>query len=192
MKLLILGLLRMCGRLWCRLQGAEVAPTALIHGFPRIKIGRGGRVILADGCTLNCATWSNPLNDGRRTVLSAAAGAIIRLERNSGISSSRVIAFSGITIGENSLIGAGCLISDSDMHEVPLQSGKPVRSVAIQVGKDVFVGAGCIILKGVTIGDGAVVGAGTVVAKDLAAGTLAVGGPLTVRRLDPTYKTSMV
>lgn len=78
------------------------------------------------------------------------------------------------------MIGAGCLICDSDMHEVPLDSGNAVAMAPIKIGQRVFIGARCIILKGVTIGDGAVVGAGTVVSKDVPAGALAVGNPAVV------------
>jgi len=182
MKTLLLHLLRFAGKTWCRVHGAEVDPSSLIHGIPRISRKPGARIILESGSTLNAAAWSNPLNDGRFTVLAAGPGAIIHLKKNAGVSSSRIIAFSAITIGENSLIGAGCLICDSDMHEVPLGSDHPVRVAPIHIGDHVFIGAGCVILKGVTIGDGAVIGASSVVHRDIPPGVLATGNPAKVIR----------
>lgn len=185
MKDLILVPIRIFGRLWCRIQGAAVSPSALIHGLPRISLKPGARIILGEHVTLNVALWSNPLNDGRRTVLHAGPGASIHFKENSGASSSRIVAFNEITVGEGSLVGAGCLICDSDMHEVPLGSGKPVRSAPIHIGDHVFIGANCTILKGVTIGDGVVIGANSVVTGDLPAGSIAAGNPARVVRQLP-------
>ena len=182
MKPLLLFLVRCIGRCWCRLHGAEVHASALIHGLPRVSRKPGARIILEDGSTLNTAPWSNPLNDGRLTVLAAGPGAIIHLHRNAGVSSSRLIAYQEISIGEGSLVGAGCLLCDSDMHEIPLASAHPIQVAPIHIGARVFIGANCTILKGVTIGDGAVIGASSVVRRDIPPGVLAAGNPAAVIR----------
>lgn len=98
------------------------------------------------------------------------------------MSSSRLIAYRGITVGEATLIGAGCLICDSDMHELPLGSTHPVNTAPIHIGDHVFIGANCTILKGVTIGDGAVIGAHSLVNGNIPPGALAAGTPATVKR----------
>ena len=182
MKRILLSGLRLLGRLWCRAHGAEVAGDALIHGFPSIRIRSGGRIAIGAGATINASAWSNPLNDGRRTVLYAGPNAEIHLDHGAGVSSSVIVAMSGIRIGPNSLIGAGCLVCDSDMHEVPLGGGKPVGTAPIHIGTGVFIGANCTILKSVTIGDGAVVGANSVVTRDIPAGSLAAGNPAQLMR----------
>jgi acetyltransferase-like isoleucine patch superfamily enzyme len=182
MKCLILNLIRIVCRYWCMLHGAKVSRNALIHGFPHIKIKAGGQIILDDGVTLNIGRWSNPLNDSRGMNLYAGPGAIIRFGKNSGASTSRIIAYADIHIGAGSLIGAGCLICDSDMHEVPLGADMPVKCAPIHIGKHVFIGANCTILKGVRIGDGAVIGAGSVVTGDIPPATLTAGQPARVLR----------
>jgi len=182
MKCFILNLIRIASRYWCMLHGANVSPSALVHGFPHIKIKSCGRIILGDGATLNLTRWSNPLNDSRGMNLYAGPGATIQFDKNSGASTSRIISCAGIHIGEGSLIGAGCLICDSDMHEIPLASGNPIQISPIHIGKHVFIGANCIILKGVNIGDGAVIGAGSVVTSDIPPATLAAGQPAKVLR----------
>jgi acetyltransferase-like isoleucine patch superfamily enzyme len=182
LKPTLLVFIRLLGRFWCRLWGATVAADSIIHGLPRIVCKGTGRIMLESGVTLNSATWSNPLNDGRRTVLFAGPNSSIGFGRNSGASSSRIIAHQEIQIGEGSLIGAGCLICDSDMHEVPLGCNRPVTVAPIRIGSRVFIGANCTILKGVTIGDGAVIGAGSVVTRDIPAGAMVAGNPATVRR----------
>lgn len=167
-KLLLLRSLRWLGTICARWQGAEIGEGVLIHGFPVIR-AKGGRIVLEDGVTLNAATWSNPLVS-QKTSLFAGPGAELRVRRGAGISGCQVIAHTGVTIGEKTLVGAGCLICDSDMHEVPLGSDRPTVSAPIRIGSRVFLGARCIVLKGVTIGDGAVIGAGSVVRRDVEAG----------------------
>lgn len=182
MKAPILWLLRLAGRFWCRLHGAEVHPSALIHGFPRIVVKNGAEIRIGPGVTINAAGWSNAHNDGRRTVLFAAPSAIIELQANSGLSSSRIIAYQRITVGEGSLIGAGSLICDSDMHEIPLGSDHPVGQAPISIGNKVFLGANTTVLKGAEIGDGAVVGASSVVTGSIPAAAIAAGNPARIIR----------
>ena len=182
MKAIALNLIRRLGRVWCRLWGATVAADSIIHGLPRVVCKKSGRIVLESGVTLNAATWSNPLNDGRRTVLFAGPEGLIRFGKNSGASTSRIISYQEIQIGEGSMIGAGCLICDSDMHELPLGLDRPIAVAPIYIGSRVFIGAGCTILKGVTIGDGAIVGAGSVVTRDIPAGALAAGNPASIRK----------
>lgn len=177
MKDLVLWLIRHAGLGWCRLRGAVVANDCLIHGLPRIVCKGGGSIRLESGVTLNAAIWSNTHNDGRATVLFAGPGAELVMKPQSGLSSSRVIAWKQIEIGSETLIGAGCLICDSDMHGLPLGSSHAVVCKPIRIGNRVFIGAGCTILKGVTIGDGAVIGAGSVVTRDIPSGVLAAGAP---------------
>ena len=106
---------------------------------------------------------------------------------NVGISGSTICARTKVTIGNNVLIGSGCLINDSDSHpldylERRANSYKSLVSKPITICDDVFIGARSIILKGVTIGQGAVVGAGSVVAKDVEPFTIVAGNPARVIR----------
>jgi UDP-3-O-[3-hydroxymyristoyl] glucosamine N-acyltransferase len=177
MKALVLRALRLAGRVWCRFHGAEVHPTAVIHGFPRIVRKQGASIRIGPGVTINAACWANAHNDGRRTVLYAGPSAVIDLLQNCGLSSSRIIAYEKITVGASSLIGAGALICDSDMHEIPLGSRNPVRIAPISIGNGVFLGANTTVLKGAEIGDGAVIGASSVVSGVIAPGVIAAGNP---------------
>ncbi|MFN0010116.1 MAG: acyltransferase [Phycisphaerales bacterium] len=85
-----------------------------------------------------------------------------------------------IEVGNDTMIGPGCYITDHDhgtalgqkMHEQPLVS------VPTRIGRDVWLGAHAVVLKGVTIGDGAIVAACTVVTRDVAAGAIVAGSPV--------------
>jgi len=174
---MVLKLIRTTGWFWARLHGCKMGSGVLFNGLPYLRRKGTGRIVLGDDVTINSTRWSNWLGSPGTMVLSVEDGATLEFKRGSGVSASQLVANVGIEIGEGSLIGAGCLICDSDMHEVPLGSVRSVRMAPVCIGARVFVGARSIILKGVTIGDGAVVAAGSVVTRDVAAETLVAGNP---------------
>lgn len=182
MKHLILTLIRRAAETYVKARGAQIGQGVILNGFPAIRRKGSGRLVIEDGVTLNSTRWSNALNTGGAMNLCVENGASLVFRRGCGVSASQIIANIGIEIGEDALIGAGCLICDSDMHEVPLGSGKPTAMAPIKIGANAFIGARCIILKGVTIGEGAVVGAGSVVTQNIAKGALAAGNPAAVLR----------
>ncbi|WP_319800608.1 acyltransferase [Luteolibacter flavescens] len=187
MKAIVLGIIRALAAAGMKRRGCKLGAGTIINGSPAVRRKGDGEIILEDGVTINSARWANWLGTSGSMMLSAEPGARLVLKRGCGVSSSQIIANRSIEIGEDTMIGAGCLLCDSDMHEVPLGSGKPVAMAPIKIGRGVFIGARCIILKGVTIGDGAVVGAGSVVTKDIPAGTLAGGNPASVlKELSPS------
>jgi len=186
MKHFFLVLIRTASAVYTLARGGVLGRGVILNGIPSIRRKGSGRLVLGDGVTLNTARWANWLNTGSSMMLSVEDGATLELKRGCGVSGSQLIANVGIEVGEAAMIGAGCLLCDSDMHEVPLGSGKPVAMAPIKIGARAFIGARCIILKGVTIGEGAVVGAGSVVTKNVPAGALAVGNPaVVIKRAEP-------
>jgi serine acetyltransferase len=179
-KGIILTVLRNLSALIARAKGCELGVNVIINGVPHLRRKGDGRILLGDGVTVNASRWGNWLGTPGAMILSVEPGAILRMKSGAGVSSSQIIANVGIEIGERSMIGAGCLLCDSDMHEVPLHSANPIGMSPIKIGKDVFIGARCIILKGVEIGDRSVVAAGSVVVKDVPAGCLAAGNPAVI------------
>lgn len=107
-------------------------------------------------------------------------GAHILIGDNVGISGSTISSTKRILIGNNVLIGSGCIICDSDAHPIhpsDRQNHVLTKSSPITIENDVFIGARCLILKGVTIGRGSVIGAGSVVAKDVPPMCIYAGNP---------------
>lgn len=101
---------------------------------------------------------------------------------NVGISGSTIRASHSVTIGDNVLIGSGCLITDTDAHPLDWHDrlegrSEKTQSAPIVIGNHVFIGARSIILKGVTIGDRSIIGAGSVVSKDVPADCIVAGNP---------------
>lgn len=183
MKQLILAVLRKYSAIRVAAAGCETATDVIINGIPFVRRKGNGRIILGERVNINASRWGNWLGTPGAMILSAENGAVLELKTGAGVSSSQLIANVGIEVGEGSMIGAGCLICDSDMHEVPLGSGKAKAMAPIKIGKKVFIGARSIILKGVNIGDGAVIGAGSVVTTNVPTGALVAGNPAQVIRI---------
>ena len=95
-----------------------------------------------------------------------------------------------IEIGEGTMIGPNCYITDHDHGTEP---GTPINqqqlvSAPVSIGKNVWIGAGVSVLKGVRIGDNAIVGAGAVVTKDVPANARFAGIP--AKQIDAKPQTT--
>ncbi|MDB4577233.1 hypothetical protein N9115_01035 [bacterium] len=180
MKTIFLAVYRFYSRLVSTL-GADVRfdGPVIFQGRASVRTRRG-MIEVESGVTINSCRWSNPLNVTGATSLFAGPGAVLRLRKGCGISSCQIIAHSAVEIGEEALVGAGSLICDSDMHEIPLGCDREIETAPIMIGRKAFIGARSIILKGVTIGEGSVIGAGSVVVSDIPPHVVAAGNPARV------------
>ena len=80
-----------------------------------------------------------------------------------------LVARCGITIGDNVVLSARCMIIDAglDLNFSMAASNRSHFASPIVIEDGAWIGAGAIILAGVTVGRNAVVGAGSVVVKDV-------------------------
>ena len=186
MRIALLQIMTFLVRGILKLRGINIGAGGWLHGLPRVYLAKGSRVEIGANVTLCSMPRFNPLApEGRMRLVTKTPQARIVIQDGTGISSSLLSSHESIVIGKNTLIGAECMIVDSDFHEIPLGCGAPVRHKAVVIGDNVFIGTRSIILKGVTIGDGAVIGAGSVVSKSIPAHCIAAGNPARVlRRLE--------
>lgn len=88
-----------------------------------------------------------------------------------------------IQIGDDTLIGGGVKIYDTDFHSTDWrvrntpEDKQNTSSAPVVIGKHCFIGAGSIILKGVYIGDNSIVAAGSVCTKSIPANEVWGGNP---------------
>lgn len=108
-------------------------------------------------------------------------GGELSIGNNAGVSTSTIYCSNKITIGDNSIIGGGSRIQDTDFHSIDSQDragdDNKIAQKPVTIGNNVFVGARSMILKGVNIGDNAIVGAGSVVTKSIPPGEIWGGAP---------------
>lgn len=149
--------------------------------YGRIYISGEG-ICLGKGVRINSDYRANPIGGDGRTILRTNGKGTITIGENTGISNSTIVAYCGVSIGKNVLIGGSCKIYDTDFHSLDLKTRimhplKDISSKEIVIGDEVFLGAHSIILKGVRIGKGSIIGAGSVVTKNIPEGEIWAGNP---------------
>lgn len=168
----------LAARFALRLWGAKVGPGLKVSGPLRLRVQ--GKLILGRKVRI-ISGRENYVGGDRRMAMQVGAGATLEIQDDCGISNSTIVCMNGITLLEQTFIGGGCEIYDTDFHELDPQArvrgSGPVKTGPIRIGPRVFVGGRSIILKNVTIGEGAVIGAGSVVTKDVPAFEIWAGVP---------------
>jgi acetyltransferase-like isoleucine patch superfamily enzyme len=176
------------GLRWC---GVQAGPGWRFYGLPIWQRHRDSVLALGARASLRSSVRSNPLGPAHPCVLSTRrAGAVLRIGDDFGMTGGSIVCEQAVTIGQRVLVGANCVITDTDFHPLdPIARREdPTRgqTAPVVIGDDVFIGMGAIILKGVTIGPGSVIGAASVVTRDVPAGAVCAGNPArVVRTLSP-------
>lgn len=123
----------------------------------------------------------NPGTFTGRTLLTASQSGHIRIGNDTKLTNCVLYSASGIEIGNNVTICAGCKIFDTDFHSVKaeyrLNGNKYVPTSPVIIADNVFIGCSVTVLKGVTIGRDSVVGAGSVVTKNIPPREIWAGNP---------------
>lgn len=153
------------------------------------------KIIIGNDFVFTSGEAFNPLCRNIRGCIFADYGAFIKIGNAVGISSACLWAKTSITIGNNVNIGGGCILLDTDAHNMDYMvrrdrtvmpnkkysfDGYSAKSLPIIIGDDVLIGAYSIILKGVTIGARSVIGSGSIVTRDIPADCIAAGNPARV------------
>lgn len=152
----------------------------------RLKMGSGAQVIIGNNFAFYSGNY-NPLSRNIEGAIELEANARISIGDNVGVSSSCLWVYDYLTIGDNTKIGADCILLDSDAHSLDYMDRRHGRTdrpnakkAGITIGNDVLIGTRSIVLKGVEIGDRTIIGSGSVVTKTIPADCIAAGNPCKV------------
>lgn len=153
-----------------------------IYGCPVIQKHSESTIAIGKNFCMRNFFGSNPLGPLRPILLSTRnANSKIVIGDDVGISGGQICADVSIKIGDRVLIGANCIIVDTDFHpthpQMRIDDPKAGSALAVVIEEDVFIGMNSIILKGVRIGRGSCIGAGSVVTKDVPPNVIFAGNP---------------
>jgi acetyltransferase-like isoleucine patch superfamily enzyme len=170
---------------WAILYGIKLGSDIKFIGVPKFYRAKGSSMVLKSKCTFISNSYVNLIGVNHRCILSTLRdGAKLVIEESSGFSGVTIGCAKRILIGRNVMVGANVLITDTNWHNISVQS----RNLPDPYPKDVviednvFIGYGSIILKGVTIGRNSVIGAGSVVCESIPSNCIAKGNPCRVVR----------
>ena len=180
--------------LFFKLKGVLLGKNFKVYNRVFLKKTPNSKMIIGDNFTFTSGNGLNPITSNTIGELRLDDQAELIIGDNCGMSSAVLWAYKSITIGNNVLIGGGCLIMDSDRHSIDYrirngnirdEKGKKIdtqsaKTAPIVIEDDVLIGARVIILKGVKIGARSIIGAGSVVTKDIPSDVIAGGNPCKV------------
>ncbi len=177
---------------YCLLSGLKYQRTWRLRGRVIVKRGKRfaslrsdakvGKLSIGTHFICNNTIKSNSIGVIQPCLFNIKPGGRLIIGNNVGISGSTIRATESVTIGDNVLVGTGCLITDTDAHPLNWRDrieglSEKTLSAPIVIGNNVFIGARSIILKGVTIGERSVIGAGSVICKDVPSDCVVAGNP---------------
>lgn len=139
-----------------------------VYGLVKIY-NKEGKIVLGDNVVINSARWANPVGFSTRTTIRIIGRAKLVIGDYVGISNTNFSCAGNIEIKNNTIIGCGCTIMDTDFHEIissnRMEHTDQIPVAPILIEDNCFLGAGVTVLKGVTIKSGSVIGACSVVTK---------------------------
>jgi acetyltransferase-like isoleucine patch superfamily enzyme len=154
------------------------------NGYPKINVGLGGKCYIGKNFKSNNREMSNPIGRFNRCSLIVGKKGSLIIGDNVGMSSTAIVCYNRIEIGNNVNLGGNVVIYDTDFHSINPQDRlyrkkdvENTKTKPVKVGNNVFIGAHSTILKGVTIGDNSVVGACSVVTRSIPNNEIWAGNP---------------
>ena len=156
----------------------------LINGLTKWSVHDTASVVIGEGAIINSGV-DNGIGIECYSKVEVGPHAKLVIGDEFGMSNTVIQCRSSITIGERVRIGNGCLIMDTDFHNLDWRKrtyydkhdDEPVKSAPIIIGDNVFIGTRCIITKGVEIGKHSVIAAGSVVVSNIPEDEIWGGNP---------------
>lgn len=157
------------------------------NGIPIFTTAPKSSIIIGNNVLLCSRSANTALGVNHPIIMrTMKPGATITIGNSVRMSGASICAAGSVKIGNNAVIGANAVITDTDFHSMDINERKSrIKEVdlghagcsPVEVEADVFVGANSAILKGVKVGRGTVIGFGSVVTKSVSPFSIIAGNP---------------
>jgi acetyltransferase-like isoleucine patch superfamily enzyme len=190
-RMVAVGFWTVVARVRLRAHDARVGRRLRVGGPIHLHCHRTGTIQIGDECRIQSGFAGNPVGDGSRMAIWVGPGARLTVGDRVGLSNSTIVCMSSVSIGDDTFLGGGSRVYDTDFHSVDAsERGRPgnpgTRTAPVVIGRSTFIGGHSILLKGALIGEEAVIGAGSVVRSAVGPGEVWTGNPAEfVRTLAP-------
>ena len=175
------------GKLKCILYKIDLGQKVSITGNPIITRSENDEIKIGARASLISKSRYTALGVNKPVILRTLYdGAKIIIGEDCGLSGTVICSAISVELGNNCLIGADVVITDTDFHSINPENRRyerrkeKINHRRIRIGNNVFIGTKSIIMKNVEIGDNSVIGAGSVVTKSIPANVIAAGNPAVV------------
>jgi acetyltransferase-like isoleucine patch superfamily enzyme len=161
-------------------------------GQPIVTLAPSSQITLGERTVLTGRSSGTALGVRGPVILrTLSPGAEIVIGDDSGLSGAVICSAVSVRLGKRCLIGADCMIFDTDFHNHAARDENgvyrrhsppdwPNISTGVHIGDDVFLGTRTIVSKGASIGDGSIIAAGSVVTGFIPPNSIAGGIPAKV------------
>lgn len=176
--------------LYCIICGVKFK-NIKFRGYARLKFEAGSKVTFGENFVCNSG-FPFTIDNSVCSKINVLSNAELTIGNQSGLSNTVIQCHHQILIGNYVNIGAGCLIFDTNFHNVDwkirMDRTKDCLTVSaspVIIKDHVFIGARSIVMKGVTIGEKSIISAGSVVTKNVPDGEIWGGNPAHyIRKID--------
>ena len=165
-------------------KGVVLGHNPNIQGTIGLELYSGGKFVIGDSFTCQSGLMTNPLGSNINSYFRIGPNGKLLIGNHVGMSSTSVWCNNSITIEDNVMIGARCLICDTDCHSMdallrmnPKTDACNAKDAPIVIKKNAFIGACSIVFKGITIGENSVIGVGSVVTSSIPDNEIWAGNP---------------
>ncbi|RKR81078.1 succinyltransferase-like protein [Mucilaginibacter gracilis] len=163
------------------------------NGFPVVNVNLKGSFSIGHNFRFNSGRRHNIIGRQQLCYFVVGPQGKLTIGNHVGISSTAIVCYESIIIGDNVKIGGNTVIYDTDFHslkvsertKVPEDFSK-VKTKPVKIEDNAFIGAHTTILKGVVIGRNSIVGSCSVVTKNIPPDEIWAGNPARfIKKIEP-------
>lgn len=167
-----------------RRRGIYIGKGSYISGRPIITRCSGSKITIGKNFISESVARRQIIGVSHPVIIRTVnSGAVVEIGDDCGVSGVTIVASKRVLIGDGALLGADCVIIDTNFHPVDNSARRyapkpdPMATDAVDIGRNVFIGTRAMILPGVSLGDNCVVAAGSIVTHSFPPNSLIAGSP---------------